>query len=85
MIDRCPSGTLAHARDRESQNDEPEFGKGIGVIKDGPLWIRGGIPVVSADGDAYEVRNRVTLCRCGNSGNKPFCDGSHWETGFREG
>ena len=85
MIDRCPSGTLAHARDVESEDDEPEFDKGIGVIKDGPLWIRGGIPVVSADGDAYEVRNRMTLCRCGGSGNKPFCDGSHWENGFRDG
>jgi CDGSH-type Zn-finger protein len=33
--------------------------------------------VISADGKAYEVRNRVTLCRCGSSNNKPFCDGSH--------
>jgi CDGSH-type Zn-finger protein len=43
----------------------------------GPLWLRGGIPVFAADGFAYEVRNRVTLCRCGASKNKPFCDGSH--------
>jgi CDGSH-type Zn-finger protein len=85
MIDRCPSGTLAHAADVEAANDEPVFEKGICVIRDGPLWVRGGIPVESADGTAYEVRNRMTLCRCGNSGNKPFCDGSHWETGFREG
>jgi CDGSH-type Zn-finger protein len=85
MIDRCPSGTLAHAPGQESANDEPVFEKGIGVIKDGPLWIRGGIRVESADGTAYEVRNRMTLCRCGNSGNKPFCDGSHYECGFRDG
>jgi len=31
----------------------------------------------SADGFVYEIRNRVTLCHCGYSGNKPFCDGSH--------
>jgi CDGSH-type Zn-finger protein len=43
----------------------------------GPLWIRGGIPVAGADGREYEVRNRVTLCRCGRSNNKPLCDGSH--------
>jgi CDGSH-type Zn-finger protein len=85
MIDRCPSGTLAHALDQESPNDEPVFEKGIGVIKDGPFWIRGGIPVESEDGSPYEVRNRMTLCRCGNSSNKPFCDGSHWETGFQDG
>ncbi len=50
----------------------------------GPLWVRGGIPVVSADGTPYEVRNRVTLCRCGASQNKPFCDGSHASIGFTD-
>jgi CDGSH-type Zn-finger protein len=48
------------------------------------LWVRGGIPVISADGFAYEVRNRVTLCRCGASANKPFCDGSHYKISFRD-
>ena len=38
----------------------------------------------SADGTTYEIRNRVTLCRCGASQNKPFCDGSHWEVEFRD-
>ncbi len=42
-----------------------------------PIWVRGGIEVVGSDGVAYEVRNRVTLCRCGASRNKPFCDGGH--------
>jgi putative NADH-flavin reductase len=45
------------------------------------LWVGGAggleVPVVSADGETYEVRNRMTLCRCGRSANKPFCDGSH--------
>jgi len=40
----------------------------------GPLWLRGGIPVVAADGFENEVRKRVTLCRCGQSRNKPFRD-----------
>jgi len=46
-------------------------------IEHGPLWVRGGIPIKSADGKPYEIRNRVILCRCGRSKNKPFCDGSH--------
>src|SRR3989344_5837069 len=50
----------------------------------GPLWIRGGIPVESASGEQYEVRNRVTLCRCGKSKNKPFCNGSHMTSGFKD-
>jgi CDGSH-type Zn-finger protein len=47
--------------------------------------VRGGIEVHSADGRVYELRNRVALCRCGASGNKPFCDGSHVATGFNDG
>ncbi|MGA7803617.1 CDGSH iron-sulfur domain-containing protein [Bradyrhizobium sp.] len=40
--------------------------------------------VVSADGFEDEVRNRVTLCRCGQSQNKPFCDGTHAQTKFKD-
>jgi len=62
---------------------EPHFEPSIGLVQDtasgisGPIWAPGGIPIVGADGDAYEVRNRVTLCWCGVSSNKPFCDGTH--------
>ena len=50
----------------------------------GPLYIEGGIRVVSADGEAYELRNRMALCRCGQSGNKPFCDGTHAKIGWSD-
>jgi hypothetical protein len=69
--------------DKNGKAIEPVFKPSIGLITDpktgklGPLWARGGIPVESADGFTYEVRNRVTLCRCGKSLNKPFCDGRH--------
>jgi CDGSH-type Zn-finger protein len=78
----CPSGRLV-TWDKNGKAIEPDFKPSIGLVQDtqaakmGPLWVRGGIPVESADGQAYEVRNRVTLCRCGKSSNKPFCDGSH--------
>jgi len=84
----CPSGRLV-AWDAETRTaHEPTFEPSIGVVDDptqglgGPLWVRGGIPVVGADGETYEVRNRVTLCRCGASRNKPFCDASHASIGF---
>jgi CDGSH-type Zn-finger protein len=51
----------------------------------GPLWVQSGIPVTAADGSPYEARNRVTLCRCGKSANKPFCDGTHIDAGFDDG
>jgi CDGSH-type Zn-finger protein len=40
--------------------------------------------VTTADGTVFETRNRVTLCRCGTSANKPLCDGSHSKAGFRD-
>jgi hypothetical protein len=69
---------------------EPHFEKSITVLEDpgrecsGPLWVKGGIPIQSADGSEYEVRNRVTLCRCGKSSNKPFCDGTHISIHFKD-
>jgi CDGSH-type Zn-finger protein len=82
MIRHCPSGRLQVSLGEE-QLLEPEFSPSIAVIPDGPLWVRGGIPVEAPDGFTYEVRNRATLCRCGQSGNKPFCDGTHEEVSFR--
>ncbi len=78
----CPSGRLV-AWDYDGQAIEPDLEPSIGLVVDtqagklGPMWVRGGIPIESADGELYETRNRVTLCRCGKSANKPFCDGSH--------
>ena len=83
MAAHCHSGRLVVRDKKSGEPIEPVFEKSIGLVegpgegRKGPLWIRGGIPVVSSDGFVYEVRNRMTLCRCGKSQNKPFCDGSH--------
>ncbi len=79
----CPSGRLVVWDRKTEKAIEPGFEKSIVIIEypprseHGPIWVRGGIPVESSDGHVYEIRNRVTLCRCGKSYNKPFCDGSH--------
>ncbi len=81
-VSDCPAGRLV-LHDKVGNLIEPEFEPSIGLVIDpvvgelGPLWVRGGIPIESADGIIYEIRNRVTLCRCGKSKNKPFCDGRH--------
>ena len=87
----CPSGRLV-AWDKETKVPfEEEYEPSIGVVQDpsegvsGPLAVRGGIQVVATDGFAYERRNRQTLCRCGQSSNKPFCDGTHAAIGFDDG
>jgi hypothetical protein len=81
MIQNCPSGRL-EASLGDGKMVEPVYLPSIAVVPDGPLWVRGGIPLERPDGFVYEVRNRMTLCRCGQSGNMPFCDGSHEQVGF---
>jgi CDGSH-type Zn-finger protein len=85
MIDRCPSGALERATEEGAEPVEAAFEPSVVVVKDGPLFVRGRVAVQAGDGFAYETRNRMTLCRCGQSGNKPFCDGSHKTVGFRDG
>jgi CDGSH-type Zn-finger protein len=85
----CPSGSLVAWDKASGAAIEPALEPEIGLIEDpgagfsGPLWVKGGIPVESADGFEYERRNRLTLCRCGLSRKKPFCDGAHIEAGFK--
>lgn len=82
-VAHCPSGRLVIWDKKKETIYEPELEPSIGIIEDpgikvsGPIWVRGGIRIESADGKSYEIRNRVTLCRCGSSSNKPFCDGTH--------
>ena len=82
MIEHCPSGALTYQVD--GVVNEPLLPQAVGVISDGPLWVTAGVPVILSDGTVLETRNRVTLCRCGDSSNKPLCDGSHKEAGFTE-
>lgn len=87
----CPSGRLVVYDKKDGRPIEEEQPPSISVVEDpalgcsGPLWVRGGIRVESGNGTPYEVRDRVTLCRCGASVNKPFCNGSHASIQFRDG
>jgi CDGSH-type Zn-finger protein len=83
MIERCPSGALSYQLD-DGTDLEPELAAQVAAVEDGPLFVTGGVTVQLADGTTYESRNRVTLCRCGHSKNKPLCDGSHADISFRD-
>jgi CDGSH-type Zn-finger protein len=85
MIERCPSGALTYQIAEGDGEIEPDLPEQIadtieitaaGPIA-GPLWVTGGIAVERSDGLPLETRNRVTLCNCGLSRNKPLCDGTH--------
>ena len=87
----CPSGRLVACDKRTGEPIEPRFAPSISLTEDpqagvsGPIWVKGGVAIESENGMVYETRNRVTLCRCGKSKNKPFCDGSHIRAKFNDG
>jgi CDGSH-type Zn-finger protein len=56
----------------------------ITVMNNGSLRVEGDFEIVDQNGKTFGVsgRSRVSLCRCGQSSNKPFCDSSHKECGF---
>ena len=69
------------------EDEEPagagDGGATITPYRDGPLIVRGDFRLVDQDGDEIDPgRRTVALCRCGKSGIKPFCDGSHKRSGF---
>ncbi|HET6642469.1 MAG TPA: (4Fe-4S)-binding protein [Gaiellaceae bacterium] len=80
-VDSCPSGAL---RWRRPGGEVAPASRTIEITPspNGPLLVRGPIRVVRPDGTAEELP-RAAFCRCGHSGNKPFCDGTHREVGFR--
>ena len=87
MVERCPSGALTYHIEEGEADVEPDLPQQIAdstEITDagpiaGPLWVTGNIPIVCSDGQPMETRNRVTLCNCGMSRQKPLCDGTHRE------
>lgn len=82
MVERCPSGALTYRLEPAGRDVEVPLRAEVVVVPDGPLQVTGGVRVELADGIALETRNRMTLCRCGQSANKPLCDGSHRDAGF---
>lgn len=78
----CPAGRLT-AVEKSGEIIEPVLEPEIQILQDpyqgasAGIYVKGNIPLQSSDGQSYETRNRYTLCRCGESSNKPFCDAKH--------
>jgi CDGSH-type Zn-finger protein len=92
MVERCPSGSLTYSIEASEADVEPDLPRQIAATTEitsdgpvaGPLWVTGYIPIERADGQPLETRNRVALCCCGLSKNKPLCDGAHRACGTQE-
>lgn len=82
-VRRCPSGALSYSLDGVEHRDG-EGEPAIFVSPSGPYVVSGApdlLDTVRAEGASTE---HFTLCRCGGSANKPFCDGTHWHQGFTD-
>ena len=83
VIKKCPSGALSYTLDEVHHTPE-DLEPGISVKKDGPYDVTGKVDL-KADGDILPPNKELfSLCRCGVSKNKPFCDGTHHEIGFKD-
>ncbi len=82
-IRKCPSGALSYSVAGVEQRD-PNRTPAIQATKDGPYRVTGGVALDGQEWDDGASREHYTLCRCGASKNKPFCDGTHWDIGFRD-
>jgi len=82
-IRMCPSGALSYTRDGVLYKD---LGRSpsLTVSKDGPYYVTGGVKFNDSDGNTPESKEHYTLCRCGASKNKPFCNGDHWQIKFKD-
>lgn len=83
-IRKCPSGALSYSVEEVEHRDVA--GKpAITVSKDGPYEVTGGVTLIEQKWGEGASTEHFTLCRCGGSRNKPFCDGTHWSIGFKDG
>ena len=93
-IDQCPSGALRYSLPESSKVDK-QIANGVGnmnfeksivkirVIPNGPLLTEGPAVVIGLDGKPMKEGSRLALCRCGLTGNRPFCDGAHSKQGWK--
>jgi uncharacterized Fe-S cluster protein YjdI len=81
-VARCPSGALRTRRlgAPAAKRQQPLE---LRASAEGPLLVSGRVRILDADGNVLYEGEKAALCRCGNSGNKPFCDGTHKKIGFR--
>lgn len=88
QVSKCPSGALSYFMNEPEEPDEKDKHKSkplvsIDIMPGGPMIIRGECSIRYADGTEGVLDSVNSFCRCGQSVNKPFCDGSHYDVGFK--
>jgi uncharacterized Fe-S cluster protein YjdI len=83
VVMTCPTGALHFRRLDEGEQEVAPAETTVQPRTNGPLFVRGHVRIIDARGDVIREDTRVALCRCGQSANKPFCDGTHRRIGFQ--
>ena len=83
QVKKCPSGALSFYYNTEAdQPEEVTTDTIVETIPNGPLMVYGNIIVKDKDGSETKRSKVTAFCRCGQSQNKPYCDGTHAKAGF---
>ena len=83
---QCPTQALSYFwnnKKQEEMKNEEEKNTEISIIKNGPYIIKGSFKITDIDGNEIVCEKSASLCRCGYTKNRPFCDGSHLESDFK--
>jgi uncharacterized Fe-S cluster protein YjdI len=84
QIKKCPSGALSYYLNRDTDESvKVEAETIVETMPNGPLMVYGNVSVKDSTGTITKKSNATAFCRCGASGNKPYCDGSHKKIGFQ--
>lgn len=83
-VHQCPTGALHYQRHDAGPAEQAPVVNSVTPFPNGPLLLRGALELITADGDVLLTDTRMALCRCGQSGNMPLCDGSHESSGFED-
>lgn len=82
IVRKCPSGAIGYTLGGAEQRDQ-DRPPGVFVAPNGPYAVSGGVALEGVERGEDVSTEHFTLCRCGASKNKPFCDGSHWSINFK--
>lgn len=84
QVKKCPSGALSYFMNAELEASTAQV-QGETIVEvsaNGPLLVYGNVTVKDAQGNETKKNNVTAFCRCGQSANKPYCDGTHRKVGF---
>ncbi len=84
QVKTCPSGALSYYMNDEGNQEAESMETKMEVLKDGPLLVYGTLLVTDKDGNTEKKNKTTAFCRCGQSNNKPYCDGAHVKAEFRD-